>query len=1053
MTMPVLRSSAGAARLAFIAMLVLAPLRESRAEPSSAPSASGAIQFNRDIRPILSDNCFACHGFDTKKRKAGLRLDVAEGALGAGDSGKAAIKPGAPLASEVWRRLVTEDADDRMPPRDSHKQLKPAQLELLRRWIEEGARYEKHWAFEPPAKAPVPPVTGPTDSTNPIDRFLGDRLRREGLAPSREVDRETLIRRLSFDLTGLPPTPAEVDAFVHDGAPGAYDRLVERLLDSPRYGEQMAVLWLDVARYADTHGLHLDNERSMWPYRDWVVRAFNRNQPFDQFTVEQLAGDLLPDPTPDQLTATGFNRNNVSTSEGGSIDAEFVYRYAVDRTATTVQTWMGLTAGCAVCHDHKFDPLTTKEFYSMYSFFHSAADPAMDGNIQRTPPVIRLRTPGDDVRLVEFDREISEADGRVLAAVERIEYTDPATLHPPPPGRDVENVWADDDAPAGWKVVASPGAATRFVTQDQGPVASGMRALRRQDKGLAQDVFEAGSEPVVLPQAPRLFAYVHLDPSDPPKAVMLQYRVGDWKHRAVWGDYEAIDWGARGTTERVNQGALPKAGEWVRLEVDAAALGLQAGDKVTGFAVTQFGGTVHWDKIGVAGRIDPANDAQRSFLVWSRQYDGKEPGELPADLRVIFKKAPDSRSSAEKRRLREHFIARVYADARSTFDPLIGAASALRKQREAFEETIPATFVWRDLEQPRESFVMQRGAYDRPGEKVGPGVPEVLPPLKTDGSRRPNRLDFARWLVADEHPLTARVTVNRFWQQFFGTGLVKTSEDFGSQGEPPSHPELLDWLAVTFREMGWNVKDLVRLVVRSAAYRQSSRVTPELLARDPENRLLARSSRFRLAAEQIRDNALYVSGLLVPTMGGKGVKPYQPPNIWEPVGFVGSNTRDYRPDTGPALYRRSLYTFFKRTAPPPYVTAFDGPNREQSCSRRDRSNTPLQALQLLNDVQHVEAARALAQRMLREGGATPEERIHFGFRTVLARRPDMEEVAVIRRALAAHLERYAARPDAARELVQAGASKPDPALPAPELAAYTLAANLLLNLDETLTRN
>ena len=1034
----------------------IAPAAGAGAASPGSQGAGGPLQFNRDIRPILSDHCFACHGFDSKKRKAGLRLDIADGAYGAGESGKVAIKPGDPAGSEFWKRLVTEDADDRMPPSSAHKDLKPAQRETLRRWIEQGAKYERHWAFEAPVKPPVPTAgtTGPAgSSSNPIDRFLGDRLRRDGLGFSAEADKETLIRRVTFDLTGLPPTPSEVDAFLTDDSADAYRRLVERLLDSPRYGEHMAQAWLDVARYADTHGMHLDNERSMWPYRDWVIRAFNRNLSFDQFTVEQLAGDLLPNATADQWVATGFSRNNVTTGEGGSIDAELIFRYAVDRTATAIQTWMGLTAGCAVCHDHKFDPLTSREFYSLYSFFHSNADPAMDGNQSRTPPVLKLPTPGDDVRLAELDREIGIAEGRIVAAAESYAYVDPATVQPPPPPRDEERIWADDDIPNGWRIAASPGAPTRTITKDQGPVASGQRAWRRQDKGLAQDVIEAGPEPLVLPQSPKLFAYVHLDPSDPPKAVMLQYKTGDWKYRVVWGDYDVIDWGARGTTERVNKGALPKAGEWARLEFDAADIGLKSGDKITGFAVTQFGGTLHWDKVGVAGRTDPVNDPSRSLLAWTRQFDGKEPQDFPENLRRIFKKAPETRTAAEKRRLELHYIARVCAESRPTFEPLIAQASDWRRKRDQFDDSIPTSFVWRDLDQPREGFVMQRGAYDRPGEKVQRGVPAIFPPLKPADPALPTRLDLARWLVSDEHPLTARVAVNRFWQQFFGLGLVKTSEDFGSQGEPPSHPELLDYLAVTFRESGWNVKDLVRLILHSAAYRQNSRVMPDLLQRDPENRLLARSPRPRLTAEQIRDNALFVSGLMVHTMGGKGVKPYQPPNIWEPVGFIGSNTREYRQDSGPALYRRSIYTFFKRTAPPPYVAAFDGPNREQSCPRRERSNTPLQALQLMNDVQHVEAARSLAQRMLREGGSTAEERLTFGFRTVLARRPSGDELSVVRRALATHLQRYADRPEAARDLIQAGESKPDATLPAPELAAYTLAANLLLNLDETLTRN
>jgi len=1036
------------------ALLTLATRAASHAAappPTTPTPPAASLQFNRDIRPILSDNCFACHGFDSKTRKAGLRLDLAEGAFSPAKSGKTAVQPGNLTASELWTRILTTDADDLMPPADSHKKLTPEQKDLLKRWIEQGAPYQKHWSFEPPVHHPPATLSKGPQPQNAVDRFIAGRLENEGLSLSPEAPGETLIRRITFDLTGLPPTPEETQAFLADTAPGAYERLVDRLLNSPRYGEQMARHWLDVARYADTHGLHLDNERQMWAWRDWVVRAFNDNQPFDAFTVDQIAGDLLPNPTQDQLIATGFNRNNVTTSEGGSIDAEFIFRYAVDRTATTVQAWMGLTAGCAVCHDHKFDPISKQEFYSLYAFFHSAADPAMDGNIATTPPTLKLKSPEDDELLARFDRAIADAKTRLPLALAQVTYSDPAAQSPAPPARTLANVWADDDLPAGWKVNASPGAATQTVTAENGQVASGKRAWKRQDNGLAQDVFEGGT-PMEIPSGGRLFASVYLDPAHPPKAIMLQYRTSDWKHRAVWGDYDVIPWGAANTTERVQQGPLPSAGSWVVVEVDATALGLKPGDKINGFALTQFGGTVFWDKIGVSGRIDPATDPRHSFAVWLRQFEGKPSKDLPGELRSILgETALDQRTPEHERALREHFLTRICADTRPVFDPILGDIAAAQKRRNDYEGAIPTTFIWRDMDTPRETFVMERGAYDRPGERVFPRVPAALPPLPQ--TNNPTRLDLARWLVSEANPLTARVTVNRFWQQFFGIGLVKSSGDFGSQGEPPSHPELLDWLALHFQAMDWNIKAFVRLLVTSNAYRQSSRITPELLHRDPENRLLARASRFRLDAEQIRDNALFVSGLLVKDMGGKGVKPYQPPNIWEPVGFVGSNTRDYRQDAGSALYRRSLYTFFKRTAPPPFMSAFDAPNREQICTHRDRSNTPLQALQLMNDVQHFEAARALAERMLRDGGPTPEDRLGYGYRVVLARDPAAEELAILRQALASHLARYAADPASARDAISYGESRPSTQLPASELAAYTLTANLILNLDETLTRN
>jgi len=1025
--------------------------------------AAGTVQFNRDIRPILSDNCFSCHGFDAKHRKAGLRLDVPEGALTPNKEGLVAIKSGDLAGSELWKRLLTSDPDDLMPPPESHKSLTAAQKELIKRWIEEGAAYQKHWAFEPVVAAAVPAT--PIPAQNPIDRFIVARLAEQKLTSAGEADRTILIRRLSFDVRGLPPTVAEVDAFLADVQPGAYERLVERFLDSPQYGEHMAKHWLDVARYADTHGMHLDNERQMWAYRDWVVKAFNRNLPFDQFTIDQLAGDQLPSPSQDQLIATGFNRCNVTTGEGGSIDAEWLFRYAVDRASTTAQAWLGLTAGCAVCHDHKFDPISHKEFYSLYAFFYSSADPAMDGNALRTMPTLQLKKSTDEQRLAEFETQIRDAEGKVVGALKSVDYTDPGALNPPPPVQEEDIVWMDDDLPAGFKAQGTPS----LVTAENGKVFSGSRALRRQNTGVSQDVFEASVPTLVIPGNAQLYAYVFLDPADPPKSVMLQFNTDNWEHRAVWGDPDAITWGEKGKPSRVTVGELPKTGEWVRLEVPAETVGLSSGVKLRGLAYTQFGGTVFWDKAGVVGRTDAANDPMRSFAVWTRQNEGKELKELPENLRKILKETGSTNRTPEQVvSLREHYLSKICLETKPTFDPLNQVVGELRKQRDSYNDAIPQTFVFKDLDKPRDAFVMLRGAYDKPGEKVEPGVPAILPPLPRSTSSagsdtpeaaspvapiRATRLDLARWLVSAENPLTARVTVNRFWQQFFGHGLVMTTDDFGSQGAPPSHPELLDWLAATFRDSGWDVKELVRLFVMSATYRQSSKVQPEMIARDPFNRMFERGPRFRLDAEQLRDNALFVSGLLDPSQGGKGVKPYQPPNIWEPVAYTGSNTREYKQDAGSALYRRSLYTFLKRTAPAPFMSTFDAPNREQACTRRERSNTPLQALQLMNDVQHYEAARALAQRMLLEGGGTAEERLKFGYRAVLARPPSATELTIVANALNQHLARYAADAEAAKQAIAFGDSKAPESLPPAELAAYTLAANLLLNLDETVTRN
>jgi len=1085
-------------RFAIVASLVGILSGAANLTAAEPPAGNTKVEFNRDVRPILSDKCFACHGLDAKKREAELRLDTVEGAT-AEHEGRRAVVPASLEKSELWKRVMSGDENEVMPPPHSNKSLSDAEKQTLRRWIEQGAPYQKHWAFEAPRQAALPKVKGPTQ--NPIDAFLLARLEAEGLGFSEEAPPETLIRRVAFSLTGLPPTPEEVDQFVREYSPSlrpsvppskpdgdttrkrdgekekAYLAMVDRYLASPRFGEEMARYWLDMARYADTHGLHLDNERQMWAYRDWVVGAFNRNLPFDQFTVEQLAGDLLPGSTKEQQIATGFSRSNVSTSEGGSINDELVYRYAVDRTSTTMEAWLGLTGGCAVCHDHKFDPISQREFYSMYAFFNSAADPGMDGNALLTRPTLKLGTAEDDKKLADLQAAVAAAQKKLDAEVAAVKYVDPATVKPRPPNEESEIVWLDDDFPSGAKVLAQPASvATRWIVAEKpADVASGRRALQRGDKGLAQDYYSAGAAPLELPPEAEFFLHVNLDPKDPPKAVMLQLHVGGWKHRAVWGDVDAIHFGTKNTTERVHVGPLPQPSEWTRLEVPAAKLGLKAGDDVTGFALTLFGGTVTWDKIGVTGRSDPAADPLRSLAAWRKQAAGKDTQGVAAELNKLLKAGPDKKlSPAEEKQVRDYYLQNVCLDTKEELKTHSTTLAEVKRKFDELDKAIPSTFIFNDMPKPRDSFIMVRGQYDKPSDKVEPAVPAILPALKkADPKGFANRLDLARWITAPEHPLTARVAVNRYWQQFFGTGLVKTSSDFGSQGEPPSHPELLDWLAVDFRQgsgfrvqssgfggdegaaqaKAWDIKALVRMFLTSRAFRQSSRVTPALVAKDPENRLLARGPRFRLDAEQLRDNALFVSNLLDETMGGKGVNTYQPPNIWEPVGFVGSNTRFYKQDTGSALYRRSLYTFLKRTAPPPFMVNFDGPNRELACSRRERSNTPLQALQLMNDVQHFEAARNLAERLLKETGKSPEERITLGYRIVLARKPEAEELKIVLEELKAHQGRYAKDLEAAKKAISHGESKPDEKLPPAELAAYTLVANMLLNLDETLNRN
>jgi hypothetical protein len=1004
---------------------------------SAASLAAEPLSFNKDIRPILSDTCFACHGIDSKHREAKLRLDTPEGAFAERKDGGAAIVPGKPDESLAWQRITTDDPDDIMPPEDSHKVLKPEQRETIRLWIEQGAPYQKHWAFEAPVK---PAGAG-------IDHFVREALVSKGLDLSSEADRPTLIRRASMALTGLPPTIAETDAFLADTAEGAYERMVDHYLASQHYGEEMARHWLDVARYGDTHGMHLDNERQTWAYRDWVVGAFNRNLPYDQFTIDQLAGDLLPNATQDQMVATGFNRCNVTTGEGGSINEELLFRYAVDRASTTAQAWLGLTAGCAVCHDHKFDPITAKDFYSMYAFFNSNADPAMDGNALLTQPVIKVKQPGYDEKMKTFAEQESQIQTSMTERATSVSYQDPADLTPKPPITTLENVWFEDGFPEGAQAASSGHPLTLVDT----PVASGKKSLKRSGPAMAQDYYQAGAQPLEVPANPKFFVHVYVDPVDPPEEVMIQFHTTGWSHRALWGA-DIIEFGAKNTTERFVAGPLPKAGEWAKLEIDGSSMGLTPGMKVVGYAFTVHGGTAYFDKMGVTGRVDPASDPQLSFAAWRNAQAGKDTMGVPTDLNGWLKEGPDKvRTPEELKRLRDYYIMSVCASTREPFAPLQAELTALTKERTDYDATMPSTFVWRDLASPRESFVMLRGQYNMPGEPVVPATPEVLPPLTQEGERA-NRLDLAKWLVAPENPLTARVAVNRFWQQMFGIGLVKSSHDFGTQGSLPTHPELLDWLAISFQENGWDVKKLMRLMATSATFRQQSNAPEKLWVNDPENQQLARGPRFRLDSEQIRDQALFVSGLINLDLGGKGVNPYQPANIWEPVAFGGSNTRFYKQDTGANLYRRSLYTFLKRTAPHPMMSNFDVPAREQSCIRRDRTNTPLQALQLMNDVQFFEAARGFAHRIM-TAAPSADARVDFAFRSVLARQPDAEERAAVMDLFQRQLAKYQAAPDEAKKALTFGESPPPTDINEPELAAWTLVANLILNMDEAIVRN
>ena len=1011
------------------------------------------VNFARDVRPILSDNCFACHGPDDQKRKAKLRLDTREGAFAKLEGGEAVIVPGKPDESDLIDRVENDDPELLMPPKKSGKQLTAEQVAVLRRWVEQGATWSAHWAFEPPRKPALPAVKKLAWPITEVDRFILARLEAEGLSPSPEADKTTLIRRVSLDLTGLPPTLGEVDAFLADPSRGAYEKVVDRLLDSPRYGEHMARFWLDAARYGDTHGLHLDNYREIWPYRDWVIRAFNNNKPFDRFVVEQLAGDLLPNPTPDQIVATGYNRCQVSTNEGGSIEEEVYVRNIVDQVDTNGTVFLGLSIGCARCHDHKYDPIRMKDYYQLFAFFNNIDGPALDGNSARWAPIVQVPNEKQAAALRVVDAQIAESKKAIAAEAAKAlsAYDTKADAAQSEAELRSDFVWIDDALPVG----ASPqgGGPWNFVAKPDHPVFSGSLALCNTAQGLDQRFFDNAGRKLKVGAGDTLFAYVYIDPANPPRELMLQWHTSKgWSHRAYWGE-NVINWGADGTPERLRIGGLPASKKWVRLEVPVAKLKLKPGTIIDGWAFTQYGGTIYWDKAGIETGTPQDGRLFDSFTAWIRAQNASAGAGLPDNVKKLVAIDRAKRTEAQTKELRAYFFEHAYSKTGGTFETLRSKlAEPAERTRKQLNDQIPTTLVFREKAgEPKPAYLLKRGEYDQRGEKVGRAVPAFLPPLPPGAPV--NRLGLAQWLVAPNHPLTARVAVNRFWLQVFGTGIVKTAEDFGAQGEPPSHPELLDWLAVQFRDEGWDVKRFMKRLVMSATYRQSSRVTPESLAKDPANRLLARGPRFRLDAEMLRDQAFFAGGLLVETVGGPSVKPPQPSGLWEAVAYTDSNTAHFTADTGvEKIHRRSFYTFWKRTAPPPQMTTFDAPSREACQVRRERTNTPLQALLMMNEPQFIEAARGLAERTLREGGSLAEDRLAYMFRLVTSRSPDTEELAELTSALHDLKAHYTTEPEAAKKLIASGETKPDPRLGATELAAWTMIGNVILNLDEVITK-
>jgi len=1036
--------------------------------PVSVAAAAEKPSFNRDIRPILAENCFACHGPDSASRKADLRLDRREVAVKTG-----AISPGKPDESEMVHRIFATDKDEVMPPQSIHKQLTAAQKEKLKAWIAAGAEYQPLWSFIPPRRPAVPTI----DThwiRNPIDRFVLALLEQHGLAPAAEADRRTLARRLSLDLTGLPPAVTTVEAFVDDKSPDAYEKLVERLMKSPQWGEHRARYWLDAARYADTNGIHFDNYREIWSFRDWVIDAFNQNMPFDRFTIEQLGGDLLRNATEEQRIATGFNRCNITTNEGGAIDEEYLVLYARDRTETTSRVWMGLTANCAVCHDHKFDPLPQKEFYSLSAFFNNTTQAAMDGNVKDTPPVMFVAgTPEDRKRWKALDGQVAEIKHQindrkqtarvdfekwvagpakralaVKAAADGLRFYAPLSE-----GKGRSLAITVDSKPrtlalaadAAWS--AGEVAAKAFMAQDKTPLeiaeagdmdsqqafsyggwvklsgkVGGGAVLARMDDGNAfrgWDMWLQDDRPGA-----------HLINHWPDNAIKVVSRTpiqpGKWRHVMVTYD-----------------GSRRAAGAKVYIDGKLQPVDVQS-DSLKDTMRTKV--PLKIAQRNSSSRINGV--ALQDLRIYGRALLDGEVEQLASSSRLasILEKPAAKRSKAENDELFDFWVRRED----KPYHDLANRLDETEKEQLAIRARGTVAHVMQERAGPPKAYVLFRGDYDKRREEVTPATPSFLPPMPAELPR--NRLGFAQWLLRPENPLTARVTVNRFWQEVFGVGLVKTTEDFGVNGESPVNQELLDWLAVDFRESGWDVKRLFRMMVTSAAYRQSAVATPEKLERDPQNRLLSRGPRFRMDAEMVRDYALAASGLLVAKIGGPSVRPYQPNGVWEAVAMPESNTRNYSADSGESLHRRSMYTLWKRAAPPASMDIFNAPSREACTVRRERSNTPLQALVTLNDPQFVEAARRLAETALEQGGDKTESRIDFAARRLLARPLRPAEMQIVQSSLNALLNHYKVDVSGAKSLLTVGQSPVDAKLDPPTLAAWTMLTNELLNLDEVLNK-
>jgi hypothetical protein len=1022
--------------------------------------AVAAIEYDRDIRPILSDNCYQCHGPDEKARKAKLRLDMKESAFRVED-GVAIIKPGKSAESALFRRITTQDLDDLMPPPKSNHKLTAKQIDLIKQWIDSGAKWSAHWAFNPIQLPKAPAVRNKVWPANEIDRFILARLEQEKLSPSAEADRERLIRRVTFDLTGVPPTLAEIDSFLGDKSPNAYEKVVDRLLRSARYGERIATTWLDLARYADTYGYQMDAPRQMWPYRDWVIKAFNQNLSFDQFITWQLAGDLLPNASKEQRLATAFNRLHLQNEEGGVVDEEFRVAYVDDRVDTFGTAFLGLTLQCAHCHDHKFDPITMKDFYSLFAMFQnideSGQNPYSQFVSDMPAPTLLLSDDATDARLAKLSNQIAQLEKDVAGLRESAHGPFSEWLKSNHPGPTVQGL-----------VAAFP--------FDQ---ISDKKSNNSVDSSKPAHVHE---EPKLVPgklgQAAELdgengftFPGIGNFTRTEPFSIALWLQTASHAERQLVLHHSKApaDAGSRGYELLLENGFVTVGlhHQWPGNSIKVRAKSAIPTNVWVHVAFT-YDGSSHASGLGIFINGKPSEvEVIRDHLWKDIIYESGEP-ELAIGFRFrdagfkngkvddfrVFNRAltpievadvaslDELRTAQDGDALLDYYIANVYSPARQ----LASELNMLRREQSRIINPIPEIEVMEELAQAKPAYILKRGAYDQHGEPVSANTPAILPPLPGDAPR--NRLGLARWLVAPGNPLLARVTVNRAWEVMFGRGLVETVDNFGSRGAVPSHPELLDWLASDFMQSGWNYKALLKKIAMSATYRQSSRAPAELLARDPENTLLARGPARRLTAEMLRDQALAESGLLAEKIGGPSVKPYQPAGLWE----IAMGNPKYEQGHGEELHRRSLYTFWKRTVPPPSMITFDAAERNVCLAKRQSTSTPLQALSLLNDVQMTEAARFISQRMLQEGGSTVESRITWAFRLVTSRHPSNDEITVLEQLFKEQCELFAADQQSASKLLSEGEASNSPAFSPIDLAAGTVLAEALLNHDEAIMR-